>query len=54
MGGYTKAAATPEKPVRQACCQKSRLIRIRNIAAVAIILFSLGYIANDIINGRIA
>lgn len=28
------------------------LIRIRNIAAAAIILFSLGYIANDIINGR--
>jgi hypothetical protein len=31
---------------------KSRLIRIRNIAASAIILFSLGYIANDIINHR--
>jgi hypothetical protein len=27
-------------------------IRIRNIAAVAFILFSLGYIANDIINKR--
>ncbi len=33
---------------------KAVLIRIRNIAAVAVILFSLGYIANDIINGRIA
>jgi hypothetical protein len=33
---------------------KAMLIRIRNIAAVAVILFSLGYIANDIINGRIA
>jgi hypothetical protein len=30
------------------------LIRFRNIAAAAIILFSLGYIANDIINGRVA
>ncbi len=30
------------------------LIRIRNIAAAVFILFSLGYIANDIINGRIA
>jgi hypothetical protein len=27
--------------------------RIRNIAAAIIILFSLGYIANDIINGRV-
>lgn len=33
---------------------KQLLIRIRNIAAVVFILFSLGYIANDIINGRIA
>jgi hypothetical protein len=32
--------------------RKAMLIRIRNIAAAAIILFSLGYIANDIINGR--
>lgn len=30
------------------------LIRFRNIAAAVIILFSLGYIANDIINGRVA
>jgi len=28
------------------------LIRIRNIAAVAIIIFSLGYITNDIINSK--
>jgi hypothetical protein len=34
--------------------RKSGLIRIRNIAAVAFILFSLGYIANDIINGKIS
>jgi hypothetical protein len=33
---------------------KIRLLRIRNIAATAIILFSLGYIANDIINGKIS
>lgn len=32
--------------------RRTSLIRIRNIAATAIILFSLGYIANDIINGR--
>jgi hypothetical protein len=31
---------------------RSRFIWIRNIAAAALILFSLGYIANDIINGR--
>lgn len=33
---------------------KIRLLRIRNIAATAIILFSLGYIANDIVNGKAA
>ena len=32
---------------------KKLLRRIRNIAAVIFIFFSLGYIANDIINGRI-
>ena len=32
---------------------KKLLRRIRNIAAVVFIFFSLGYIANDIINGRI-
>jgi hypothetical protein len=32
--------------------KRQGLIRIRNIAAAAIILFSFGYIANDIINGR--
>lgn len=32
--------------------RKKKLIMIRNLAAAAIILFSLGYIANDIINGR--
>jgi hypothetical protein len=33
---------------------KIRLLRIRNIAATAIILFSLGYIANDIVNGKVS
>ena len=31
---------------------KNRFIKIRNIAAAAFIIFSLGYIANDIINAR--
>jgi len=31
---------------------KIRFLRIRNIAATAIILFSLGYIANDIVNRK--
>jgi hypothetical protein len=31
---------------------KIRLLKIRNIAATAIILFSLGYIANDIVKGK--
>lgn len=31
---------------------RARMISIRNIAATAIILFSLGYITNDIINGK--
>jgi hypothetical protein len=33
---------------------KSGRIRVRNIAAATFILFSLGYIANDIINGKIS
>lgn len=33
---------------------KIRLLKLRNIAATAIILFSLGYIANDIVNGKIS
>jgi hypothetical protein len=33
---------------------KIRFLRIRNIAATAIILFSLGYIANDIVNGKVS
>jgi hypothetical protein len=32
--------------------RKSRLVWIRNVAAAAFILFSLGYITNDIINGK--
>lgn len=31
---------------------RTRLIRFRNLAAAAIILFSIGYITNDILNGR--
>jgi hypothetical protein len=41
-----------EKLAGNRLTDRTRLIRIRNIAAVAIILFSLGYIANDIINGK--
>jgi hypothetical protein len=41
-----------KKPEGNRLTDRTRLIRIRNIAAVAIILFSLGYIANDIINGK--
>jgi hypothetical protein len=33
---------------------KIRLLQIRNIAATAIILFTLGYIANDIVNGKVS
>jgi hypothetical protein len=33
---------------------KIRLLRIRNVAATAIILFALGYIANDIVNRKTA
>jgi len=43
-----------EKPAVKHMMGKSGLIRIRNIAAAAFILFSLGYIANDIINGKIS
>jgi hypothetical protein len=32
--------------------RKNRLILIRNIAAAAFIVFSIGYITNDIINGK--
>jgi hypothetical protein len=34
--------------------KRERLIRIRNIAAAVIVLFSLGYVANDIINRRLS
>jgi len=43
-----------EKPAVKLMMGKSRMIKIRNIAAAAFILFSLGYIANDIINGKIS
>ena len=43
-----------EKPAVKHMMGKSRMIKIRNIAAAAFILFSLGYIANDIINGKIS
>jgi hypothetical protein len=42
-----------EKHLVKKPISKVMLIRIRNIAATVIILFSLGYIANDIINGRV-
>jgi hypothetical protein len=42
-----------QRPAMESPERKIRLIRIRNIAALAFILFSLGYIANDLINGRI-
>jgi hypothetical protein len=51
--GIQKRLQTDKQPVKHQI-SKVMLIRIRNIAAVAVILFSLGYIANDIINGRIA
>ena len=43
----------PDKQPVKHQISKTMLIRIRNIAAVAVILFSLGYIGNDIINGRL-
>jgi hypothetical protein len=43
----------PGKQVSKHLITKTILIKFRNIAAVVIILFSLGYIANDILNGRI-
>jgi hypothetical protein len=51
--GIQRGLDTEKQPVKR-LISKTILLRIRNIAAVAIILFSLGYIANDIINGRIA
>jgi hypothetical protein len=42
----------PGKRVGMNLFSNPRLIKIRNIAAAAIILFSLGYITNDIINSR--
>ena len=51
--GIQKDLQYEKQPVKH-LMDKAMLIRIRNIAAVAVILFSLGYIANDIINGRIA
>ena len=51
--GIQKELQREKQPVKQQI-GKTMLIRIRNITAVAVILFSLGYIANDIINGRIA
>ena len=49
--GIQRELSGRKKPERKLIA-RDRLIRIRNLAAVAIILFSLGYIANDIINGR--
>ncbi len=43
-----------ENPDIKRLSNKIRLLQIRNIAATAIILFSLGYIANDIVNGKVS
>ena len=51
--GIQKNLDTKKWPVKH-LIKKKMIIRFRNIAAGVIILFSLGYIANDIINGRIA
>jgi hypothetical protein len=51
--GIFKELHTNKQPVKRQI-RKAMLIRLRNIAAMAVILFSLGYIGNDIINGRIA
>lgn len=41
-----------ENPEVKRLTNKIRLLKIRNFAATAIILFSLGYIANDIVNRK--
>jgi hypothetical protein len=43
-----------ENPEVRQLANKIRLLRIRNIAATAVILFSLGYMANDIVNRKAA
>jgi hypothetical protein len=53
LGELSNYNAPEKRPVKNQL-SKTLFIRIRNIAAVAIILFSLGYIGNDIINGRIS
>ncbi len=49
--GISKRIAT-KKTAEHRIPGRSQLIRIWNIAAAVIILFSLGYIANDILNGK--
>jgi hypothetical protein len=49
--GIERDLGTVYPPVQQ-LTRKNRLIRVRNIAAAAFILFSLGYITNDIIHTR--
>jgi hypothetical protein len=41
-----------ELPADKHLFTRTRLIRFRNLAAAAIILFSIGYITNDLLNGR--
>jgi hypothetical protein len=43
-----------ENPEIKHLNNKIRLLQIRNIAATAIILFTLGYIANDIVSGKVS
>ena len=43
---------TTQDPEVKRLTNKIRLLKIRNFAATAIILFSLGYIANDIVNRK--
>jgi hypothetical protein len=42
----------PESPAKRNIFTGTRLIRMRNIAATIIIIFSLGYITNDLINNK--
>jgi hypothetical protein len=49
-----KSELQTKKVAEKQMTGRIRFIRIRNIAAIGIILFSLGYIANDIINGKMS
>ena len=49
-----KSGLHHEDPDIKRLNNKIRLLRLRNFAATAIILFTLGYIANDIVNSKIS